>query len=261
MPISKYSSIIKALNESNHVVVGMFTNLNPNHRVKAERIPKIFDELKAEFRVQKYDIIGHSIGAKIALLVAALYDEDGNVKNILALDPVDQTYPEFTNPSQLKNTLNKDDGSSSGARSNLSLDQSQANITITCTDSGYWIKKAHNGREIQRNNPKARLVMQRNTHHHVYCDDEGVLSWKALTSKGSSPDRNRAVKEETILLVKEIASKASVTGKTSVKVNSIVGRAKKAVKEAKNDLTEIGQDAQRQGKAIKGAATLKGVLG
>ena len=76
MPISKYSSIINTLTSVDHVVVGIYVNaitLNRNaHRMKAEAIPEIFGELKSDFRVNKYDIVGHSVGGKIALLTAAL---------------------------------------------------------------------------------------------------------------------------------------------------------------------------------------------
>jgi hypothetical protein len=97
LPLAKYASIIQALNSANHVVVGMYIGvLNPLqlrnnlHRMKAERIPPMFHELREEFKVNQYDIVGHSIGGKIALLTAALYDDENLIRNVLALDPVDQ---------------------------------------------------------------------------------------------------------------------------------------------------------------------------
>lgn len=50
----------------------------------------MFHELREEFKVNQYDIVGHSIGGKIALLTAALYDDENLIRNVLALDPVDQ---------------------------------------------------------------------------------------------------------------------------------------------------------------------------
>ena len=249
----------------------MYTNLNPNHREKAERLPAMFEELKAEFRVHKYDIVGHSIGGKIALLAAALYDADENkIRSIVALDPVDQTPAEFTNPGQLKRSLlsKSADGAASG-KANLSLEDTDAAITVTCTDTGYWIKKQHNGREIQRLNPKnVRLVMQRNSHHMVYCDDDGVLSWKSLAGKGSSPDRNKMVKEEALHIIRENAAKATLSGQSKARVTGLVGKAKKAVNDAKNDLTELGNDAQKlgnearqRGNVMKGMASVRGLFG
>jgi pimeloyl-ACP methyl ester carboxylesterase len=58
--------------------------------MKAERIPPIFHELREEFKVNQYDIVGHSIGGKIALLTAALCDDENLIRKVLALDPVDQ---------------------------------------------------------------------------------------------------------------------------------------------------------------------------
>lgn len=252
-------------------MVGVYTNLNPNHREKAERIPAMFEELGPEFRVHKYDIVGHSIGGKIALLAAALYDADENkIRSIVALDPVDQTPAEFTNPGQLKRSLmSKPADGAAGGKANLSLEDTAAAITVTCTDTGYWIKKQHNGREIQRLNPKnVRLIMQRNSHHMVYCDDDGVLSWKSLAGKGSSPDRNKAVKDEALHIIRENAAKATLSGQSKARVTSLVGKAKKAVNDAKNDLTEIGNDAQKlgneakqKGNVMKGMASVRGLFG
>jgi pimeloyl-ACP methyl ester carboxylesterase len=73
--------------------IGMLNPLqlrNNLHRMKAERIPPMFHELREEFKVNEYDIVGHSIGGKIALLTAALYDDENLIRNVLALDPVDQ---------------------------------------------------------------------------------------------------------------------------------------------------------------------------
>ena len=102
MPISKYTSIITALTSVDHAVVGIYISaitLNRNaHRIKAEAIPQIFEALKSEFRVNKYDIVGHSVGGKIALLTAALFDsEENQIRSIIALDPVDKNPVEFTN--------------------------------------------------------------------------------------------------------------------------------------------------------------------
>ncbi len=46
-----------------------------------------------------------------------------------------------------------------GRCDNLSLESSKADITLTFTDTGYWIGKMHNARKIQRRNPLVKLVM------------------------------------------------------------------------------------------------------
>ena len=176
MPLSKYSSIITALASVDHVVIGFFVNVlsSPrilkNHRAKAERIPMIFRELKDEFRVRTYDIVGHSIGGKIALLVAASYDDERSLRNVVALDPVDQSPVEFTNPPP-SGAANAGKG-----RRNLSLESSGADVVVTFTGAGYFVGKKHNAREIQKNNPSVKLVLHRNSCHMVYCDEGGVLS-------------------------------------------------------------------------------------
>lgn len=293
LPLAKYASIVDALNSANHVVVGIYISvLNPLtlryvfvlsfisftlyrtssyhvirelsrfqlsrnnlHRMKAERIPPMFHELRDEFKVNKYDIVGHSIGGKIALLTAALYDDENLIRNVLALDPVDQTPPEFTNESALKQTNSNQKG-----RSNVSLGQSKADIVITCTDSGVFVSKAHNGREIQRLNPSTKLVLHRNTHHMVYTDEGGQLSWKALMGNGTSQDRNQVVKEQTLQLIKDRANSSLGSGVTKG-VTGIKGKVMKGISDAGNDLKELGTDAEKKVNKLKGAAMFGKFMG
>ncbi|KAL7500523.1 hypothetical protein ACHAWT_008344 [Skeletonema menzelii] len=259
MPISKYASIINALTSVDHVVIGMYVNaitLNRNaHRMKAEAIPQIFEELKSEFRVNKYDIVGHSVGGKIALLTAALFDSEENIRNIVALDPVDQHPVEFTNDVLKQAMLGGSKPQANGdKKSNLSLASSKADITVTFTDCGGIVGKKHHGREIQKKNPNIKLVLHRNAGHMVYCDDGGVLSWKSLMGKGQSADRNDVVKAEALYLIKEKAMKATISGSASGKASGVLAKAKKEWKSAKAELKELGEDAQKKGNAMAGAA-------
>eukprot|EP00978_Attheya_sp_CCMP212_P022433 scaffold66940_cov23-Attheya_sp.AAC.1 len=104
MPVSKYLSIKNVLLQMDHVVVRLFVNvarpIRNNHRTKADNIHRMFQELKTEYRVERYNIVGHSIGGKIALLVAALHNQDHSLRAIVALDPCDQSPTEFTNKTQ-----------------------------------------------------------------------------------------------------------------------------------------------------------------
>lgn len=274
MPLSKYATIIAALNSVDHVVVGLFVNvLNPprgNHRAKAEKIRLIFQELREEFQVRQYDIVGHSIGGKIALLVAAMYDDEHWVRNIVALDPVDQSPVEFTNDvsSRRASIVGADDASAISIaskkgrrREDLTLESSQADIILTFTDTGYWIDKRHSAREIQKRNPSAKLMMHRNSYHMVYCDDEGQLSWKALMGRGKSNDRNQVVREETMTLIKDRATRTTISGNASGVITSAVGKAKKSVTSGIADLKGLGKDAQKKGTALAGMATLAKVMG
>jgi hypothetical protein len=311
IPLSKYNSIITTLTSMGHVVIGFFVNvLSPprnNHRTKAQLISRIFNDIKEEFNVHQYNIVGHSIGGKIALLVTALFDEQNYICNILALDPVDQTPVEFTNDisavssgvggaananprAKLKALIafhNENNGAGAttptptpqdvqdnskeegGRRTNLTLASSQANITLTFTDTGYWIDKSHSARAIQKANPNIKLILHRNSFHMVYCDDDGLLSWKSLMGKGTSKDRNMVVREETLTLVKEMAMSSTTSssgsqqqrGVTTVSgggkmMSSVVGKAKQAVTSGIADLKGMSDEAQKKGTALAGVAKL-----
>ena len=293
IPLSKYASIISTLTKLDRVVIGFFVNvLNPptrgNHRSKAMKVRDVFNEVREEFHMKRYDMIGHSIGGKIALLVAALYDEENCVRSIIALDPVDQSPVEFTNavPSSVGTreklskivaaggkaggTSDEGDGAASrwargSPRENLTLEESRADITLTFTDTGYWIKDSHDAREIQRRNPSTKLVLHRNTYHMVYCDDDGQLSWKALMGRGVSDDRNRMVREETLALIREGAimrtNAAGVAGHATGVISTAVGKAKRTVTAGISDLKGMGEDVKKKGTALAGAATLAKVMG
>lgn len=279
MPLSKYASTVAALNAEDHVAIGFFVNvLNPprrNHRAKARKIRQIFDELRGEFGVTRYDIVGHSVGGKIALLAAALHDEDHSIRSVVALDPVDQSPVEFTNEVRARGAApqSPSDGGGGGAGDNLSLESSSADIALTFTDTGYFVGKRHNAREIQRKNPSAKLIMHRNSCHMVYCDDGGLLSWKALTGRGKSADRNRVVREETLTLIRERAARtassstvgASVSGsgrKASGKALSSVAKAKKmmtnGIADLKEDLVEMGEEAKKKGQMAAALSKVRG---
>lgn len=259
IPLEKYSAMITALNSVGHIVVGFFVNVfNPpfprNHRVKAELIPKIFHEIKNEFNVASYNIVGHSVGAKIALLVASLYDEEGLIKCIVGLDPVDQHPVEFTNAK--RNDRPKSGEKVGSGRfalpgrevnKNLTLRESKAEITLTFTNTGYFVGKLHSAREIQRNNPSVKLVQHRNSCHMVYCDEGGILSWKALTGRGSNDQK---VKDETIKLVKDRAT--SVGGKSNVAKSSMkssLGNVKNQMSQGAAEMKQVGKEAKSKGSA------------
>ena len=51
----------------------------------------------------KYNIVGHSLGGKVCLMVAAKFDIE-NVNKIIALDPVDDKPRELTAPKRSPKT-------------------------------------------------------------------------------------------------------------------------------------------------------------
>uniref|UniRef100_A0A7S4K6Z7 Chlorophyllase n=1 Tax=Odontella aurita TaxID=265563 RepID=A0A7S4K6Z7_9STRA len=240
MPLEKYDSIRDALLSIGNVVVGFYINslrpLRRNHRVKAEHVREMFLILKNEFRMSEYSIVGHSVGGKIALMVAALHDADQVLNSVIALDPIDQSPVEFTN-KELGN--------------NISLKGSKANITVTVTESGP-VSMEHNGRAIHKFNQNVELILHRHAGHMAYCDEGGKLSWKAAMGTGN-PEKSAKAKREAIELVKGRA-KSKVGGKQLRGVKKLVSETKAAAK-------DFSDDVKDSGKKVSSGLMMKGMLG
>merc|ERR1712176_890724 len=134
----------------NQLVVGIPINVlfkKNNQRKKAQKIKEIFDELKDGYPSlpNKYYIVGHSVGAQVALLVASSYDKE-RVSMILALDPVDLLETSFTN---------KDD------KPNESLVDLPTKIVMTLTDCGDGFSDEQNAVAIAERNPNASISLVR----------------------------------------------------------------------------------------------------
>lgn len=102
--------------EQRQVVISMFMNvLLYSHERLAERVKNVFDhfqlpnsviagedrgdslpESNASSKYLHYNIVGHSVGAKVGLLLACQVDP-ARVKTVVALDPVDILPVQFTN--------------------------------------------------------------------------------------------------------------------------------------------------------------------
>lgn len=233
VPVSNYHSIIDTLLEMDHVVVGYYINVaSPpwkNNRTKAQNVSDMFEELRLEYTmIRRYNIVGHSVGGKIALLVAALHNSEKTLQAIVALDPVDQNPVEFTN----KDT-----------RKNLSLEESDVDIVMTFTDNGFFISKDHNARAINRfHRNTTEIVLHRNASHLAYCDSDGGYSWKNVVRGGNS-DRNGAVKKQAISLIKE-RLETSVTKKAS-------NMAKKFGKNISSTINSVNDDVSKATKIGK----------
>lgn len=106
LKLEDYSSTYDVLVEQNQIVIG-FEKMNPfpivgrSHEKMAEDVAKVVQEFLAlegnTSLPAKYNIVGHSLGAKVSLMVAAKYDID-SVNIIIALDPVDDKPRELTAP-------------------------------------------------------------------------------------------------------------------------------------------------------------------
>ena len=195
LDIENYRSIKECLLKLGHVVVSFYINvLMPpikNHRKKANQVKEIFLVLNNEFKFDYYNIIGHSVGGKIALMVASLHNTDNKLGRVLALDPVDQSPVEFTKKS-----------------GNLSLNNiGDVKITMTCTGNCSFLSDDHNANAIlkkQRSTDQVKVVNHKGASHMAYCDEVevGVFSWKKCLDEGNG-FKNKAVKEETLNTISE----------------------------------------------------------
>ena len=112
LKLEDYKSTYDVLVEQNQVVIG-FKSMNPfpiigrSHDQMAEdcaSVVKAFLELEENKNLpSKYNVVGHSLGGKVCLMVAAKFDID-NVKKVIALDPVDDKPQELTASRQSKRT-------------------------------------------------------------------------------------------------------------------------------------------------------------
>lgn len=137
----------------------------------ASSVPFAFDQYieKAPRIHFEYNLLGHSYGAKIALMVASDYDPL-RVVNVIALDPVDMNPPRFTNPYNATTT-----------NINLSLTGLSSDIRMTVTDGGGTIDSNHQADTIIAMNPTLWLHKDFNASHLAYCDPEpGVKGSRML---------------------------------------------------------------------------------
>lgn len=116
LKLDTFESTYNVLLEKNQIVIG-FTKMNPlplvgrSHKKMAEDAANVVEEFRAlegnGNLPAKYNVVGHSLGGKVALMLAAKYDIE-NIKNVIALDPVDEKPTEITNRNPRRRT-NLDD--------------------------------------------------------------------------------------------------------------------------------------------------------
>lgn len=106
LKLDDFESTYKAIVEQNQIVIA-FEKMNPfpivgrSHNKMAEDVASVVEEFLAlegnDSLPRKYNIVGHSLGGKVSLMVAAKFDIE-NVNKIIALDPVDDKPRELTAP-------------------------------------------------------------------------------------------------------------------------------------------------------------------
>lgn len=162
-----YKSTIDVLHEQGQNV--LFIDSIRDQIDYARKVPIAFDYyvLQTKSSATSYNIIGHSFGAKIALMVAAKYDPK-RVGIVISLDPNDDDPPMFTD--------------STTPSKSLSLLNIPATIFLTVTDGGPTISSDHQASAIEKFNPGIPVHKDEDASHVCYCDPDpgrqGSLSLK-----------------------------------------------------------------------------------
>lgn len=185
--ISEYNSIRNVLVKiKNQVVLSFFTNvLTTNHRVMASWVPAIFNAYQRQQQDEKfetYSIVGHSVGAKIALIVATLSDIE-HVSTVVSLDPIDMNPCEFTSGT-------------------LKLADATSSVYITWASAGgIGITNYNNPRAVYETNPSAvaRFVEFKDAGHIAYTDNGGGLP--GLLMRRGTKEGNKRAHVDTLELV------------------------------------------------------------
>lgn len=186
--ISEYDSIRNVLVKRNHAVLSFYCNvLTTRHRVMATWVQDIFNEFKRQkhIDVDCYNIVGHSVGGKIALLVATDIDVE-RVSTAIALDPIDMNPAEFTS-------------------GNVKLSQANASLYITwATAGGAGITECNNPRAVYESDPSAftSFVEFQDAGHMAYTDNGGGLP--GLLMRSGSKEGNKRAHAGTLELVERL---------------------------------------------------------
>lgn len=195
--ISEYNGLRDAiLLEHHHIVVSLYLNvlwpLRGNHRKHAQNVKRVFDELRSmyAFLPNSYSIVGHSVGGKIALLVASIIDP-ARVSAVLALDPVDINPVEFTNAKghnlPLNDSILHSDFEVHAGVAHVVNHKDEPRVSkenrkripilLTCTDGGIDIPANHNAKAIGKVHPATTCYYHKHADHMAYCDNGGGLEY------------------------------------------------------------------------------------
>jgi dienelactone hydrolase len=194
--VTMYNSLRDVLvQQGQQVVIGYYeiAVLTASHETFARRAANVMQaywEEHPNMTPKKYNIVGHSVGAKIALLLAAKVDPK-NLQTVVALDPVDDKPPQFTNESGENLSLkNKDD--------NTIIYMTWAAATPT---GKFGVNPARNANAIYDKNKDfiAQFVRQDNASHFCYTD----TGTGPLISGGTS-EGNQQAREQVQRLLGEI---------------------------------------------------------
>jgi pimeloyl-ACP methyl ester carboxylesterase len=218
---SAYESTRRVLcDEQGQVVISFYINVltKKSHAAYAEEVDGIFAAYCAQLQLgtsrkapTTFSIVGHSVGRKIALLVAANRPKQSHetqrsssqqemprrpaLGTLLALDPVDEQPPAFTNDNAT--TVPQ-------TPPNRVLPKQACRTWIltypTATPSWAGIVPAHNACAIAQDYPWIQLVSHTDTAHMAYTNNRGgVLGW---LMRGGTRQGNAAAHEDAHDLIR-----------------------------------------------------------
>lgn len=196
--VNEYNSLREVLVEEQHQVVISFSiGFGKSHRQYASDVAAIFvaycDKFPGTVTTNKYNIVAHSVGAKIALLVVAVADPT-KVETVIALDPVDERPVEFT----------------MGENPTLSLRDTSAKVHITWANAtvprlpGTGINPQHNAQSIHAISREwiAPLVIHADATHFAYTDKGGgAPGWVYV---GGTKEGNAAAKADVQAMIRNL---------------------------------------------------------
>jgi dienelactone hydrolase len=196
LQLSDYKSTSDVLLGQKQLVIG-FNKLIPKifwfgktHDQMAEDVRGVVERETKKYNFSKYNIVGHSMGGKVALLVAAKFDIK-NVKIVIALDPVDLQPQEISNGK-------------------VDLNKATARLYLTRAEQGgTGSPDGSNAVDIQKKYPaKIPLdtpffTMHKGAGHMSYTDNGGGLVGGLVSPKGD-PAANKAARDGAHQLIKDL---------------------------------------------------------
>jgi pimeloyl-ACP methyl ester carboxylesterase len=150
-------------------------------------VRNIFDAYQALHQVnfENYSIVGHSVGAKIALVVAC-HSDIFRVSTVISLDPIDMNPAEFTS-------------------GNIKLADATASLYIAwACAGGAGISARNNPKAIYETNPASltSFVQYQNAGHMAFTDNGGGLP--GMLMRSGSKEGNKRAHAETLQLVETL---------------------------------------------------------
>ena len=199
---SEYDSTRAVLHGKDQVVICLriAKGGGEEHQKYANDVAKIHEDYRGKHPSlpSTYNVVGHSAGGKVALLVAAKADPT-NVGVVVALDPVDLKPVEFTNK---------------GSQTNLTLENTSGNVHIRwATKTRSWIPfgnipEDHNARAIfeanRRYNNVAPLVEDDDASHFAYTDRGGGWIGRLSGYYGGSSSGNAKARTSAHDMIREL---------------------------------------------------------